>query len=276
MTNRQRFGKKVKIEGIITFETAFHIGSGKEGELSTHMGVLIDPDGRPILPGSTLKGSFRASSERLSSYLGLTACLLDDSLSEIPCFTGISDPQVRKTKYEAFKTLRTEAKKLVWIRNETCDICRLFGSPLQASRIFFSDGKLADWDAALQIRDGVCIDRDAGTARHGAKYDFEVVPPGAQFAITIDLENPEESELALVGAVLTEWQQGFRLGGFTSRGLGRARLGGTSIQQVNFDDTTQLKSYLLRREMQPADSLLSESLEEVLTKQGGDNAEKIN
>lgn len=273
--NRNSCRNRLKIGGFLTFETAFHIGSGKEGVMSSsNMGVLTEPDGRPVLPGSTLKGSFRAFSERLSEYLGLSACLLDNALSGETCYTGIADAQERKTEYEQFKKLKTEDKKMDWLTKKTCDICRLFGSPLQASRIFFSDGMLTAWDDRLQIRDGVCIDRDSGTARHGAKYDFEVVPAGAQFGITIELENAEENELALVGAVLNEWQDGFRLGGFVSRGLGRVRLEDLHVRQVDFSDSDQLESYLIKREMQPVDELLLKSLENILGKQGGDDAEK--
>ena len=276
MNTRNYFRNKVQIKGTLAFETAFHIGSGKEGELATNMGVLMAPDGRPILPGSTLKGNFRSLAERLSGYLGLSACLLDDGLSGDGCFTGLSDQEERNSKYEVFKELKTEDTKLEWLHKNTCDICRLFGSPLHASRIFFSDGALINWSNALQIRDGVCIDRDSETARHGAKYDFEVVPAGAAFKITIELENPIDKELALVGAVLTEWEAGFRIGGFTSRGLGRVRLEDKTVRQVDYTDPDQLKPYLLKREMQEAKTLLTESLKRLLNHQGGDDAEKNN
>jgi CRISPR-associated RAMP protein (TIGR02581 family) len=275
MNTRNYFRNKVRIEGILAFETAFHIGSGKEGELATNMGVLIAPDGMPILPGSTLKGNFRSLAERLSGYLGLSACLLDDGLSGDGCVTGLSDEK-RNSKDKVFKELKTEDAKLGWLHKNTCDICRFFGSPLHASRIFFNDGVLINWSNALQIRDGVCIDRDSETARHGKKYDFEVVPAGAAYRITIELENPIDKELALVGAVLTEWEAGFRIGGFTSRGLGRVRLEDKTVRQVDYTDPDQLKQYLLKREMQEAETLLTESLKRMLNHQGGDHAEKNN
>lgn len=275
MNTRNYFRKKIRIEGTLAFETAFHIGSGKEGEMATNMGVLIDQNGRPILPGSTLKGNFRSLAERLSGYLGLSACLLDNGLSGDGCFTGLSN-QERNPKYEVFKALKTEDAKLKWLHNNTCDICQFFGSPLHSSRIFFSDGELINWSNALQIRDGVCIDRDSETARPGEKYDFEVVPAGAAFRITIELENPLDKELALVGAVLTEWEAGFRIGGFTSRGLGRVRLEDKTVRQMDYKDPDQLKQYLLKREMQEAKALLTESLKRLLNHQGGNHAEKNN
>ncbi|HHC25089.1 MAG TPA: CRISPR-associated RAMP protein, partial [Desulfobacterales bacterium] len=94
--NNNIFKRKVRITGNLVFETAFHIGSGKEGELAADMGVLLEPDGRPILPGSSLKGNFRSFAERLSDYLGLKACLLDSDLSGVKC---VSDETYRKGVY---------------------------------------------------------------------------------------------------------------------------------------------------------------------------------
>ncbi len=262
MTKNGVFEKKVKITGTLAFETAFHIGSGKEGELATNMGVLREANGRAILPGSTVKGSFRSFAERLSSHLGLSACLLDASLSDIKC---VSDEAYRLKVYNTFKTRTKEADKLKWVEENTCDVCKLFGSPVHASRAFFSDGNLIRYGDSVQVRDGVCIDRDTETARHGAKYDFEVVPRGAVFSIAIDLENPNEKDLALIAAVIAEWEHGFRLGGFTSRGLGRVRLTQTKAEQVDYTDHEQLKSYLINREMTSADTLLKESLNTVLS-----------
>ncbi len=267
MNNNNEFKRKVKITGKLVFETAFHIGSGKEGELATDMGVLLEPDGRPILPGSTLKGNFRTFAERLSAYLGLKACLLDSDLSGVKCVT---DENYRRMVYDEFKDKKQEKEKLKWLQEHICDVCSLFGSPLQTSRIFFSDGGLLDWSRGLQVRDGVCIDRDTETARYGAKYDFEVVPRGAEFLITIDMENPENSELALAGAVLAEWENGFRLGGFTSRGLGKVRLANKIVEEIDYTKPDQLKAYLVKHEMADAGSLLADCLESLLN--GGANA----
>ncbi len=264
-----RFERKIHISGTLVFETAFHIGSGAPGELATDMGVLKDPDGRPVLPGSSLKGCFRATAERLAAYLNLRACLLDRALSGIAC---VGDEGYRQSQAKAFNAQTSEADKLVWLTGHTCDVCRLFGSPMQASSIFFSDGNLSQWSGAVQIRDGVCLDRDSGTARHGAKYDFEVIPPGAAFDIQIELENPIDEELALVGAVLAEWENGFRLGGFTSRGLGRVRLTDCQTHQLDYADPDSLKTYLLARKMQPAHDLCRDCLKGMLEKQGGANA----
>lgn len=261
----QMLTRKVKISGILVFDTAFHIGSGREGELATDKGVLLEPDGRPLLPGSSLKGSFRTTCERLAPHLGLNACLLDTAMSGVPCVNGSND--IRKAAAEA---LKSQKDKLAFLADHTrtCHVCQLFGSQLQASRIFFADATLLSWGGSLQIRDGVGIDRDSGTARDGLKYDLEVVPQEAKFSLTFDLENPNDQDLALVGAALAEWGQGVRLGGLTSRGLGRARLESQEVAEVNYADPKQLANYLIKREMTSNNGLLSTCLEQWISGKG--------
>jgi len=253
--------RKVRLTGTLTFETAFHIGSGREGDLATDMGVLKDWTGRAVVPGSSLKGSFRALAERLAPFLRQTACCLDTGLSGIQC---VSDQTYLKNHLKSFQNLTSEDKKIEWLGRHTCDICRLFGSLLQASRIFFTDAALLRGGESFEIRDGVVLDRDSQTARHGLKYDFEATPAGAVYRLDIDLENPSDRELALVGAVLQEWAHGFRLGGFTSRGLGRVSLSELEVFQVDYSNTEELRNFLLHRQMTPAATLLTDCLAKVL------------
>jgi len=267
--NHKILQEKVRIEGTLIFDTAFRIGSGREGELGTELGILRDIEGRPILPGSSLKGCFRSWCERLAPHFGLHACLLDRELSGQDC---VGDETYRRQVFQEFKGLSSEASKVAWLEDKTCHVCRLFGSNLQSSRIFFSDGSLQTWVGTTQVRDGVCIDRDSETARPRLKYDFEVVPPGAEYTIVIELENPEEHELALVASVMAEWQAGVRLGGFTSRGLGRAHIANLKVFHLDYGNSAQLQDYLLNRNMPQADTLLTECLERQLQPGGGRHA----
>jgi CRISPR-associated RAMP protein (TIGR02581 family) len=259
------FHQKIRITGSLTYDTAFHIGTGKEGEPAADMGVLKDAPDWPVLPGSTLKGCFRATAERLSGYLGATACLLDRSLSKMDC---VGDQNYFMKVNHSFKNIRKEQKKLDWLGKNTCHICQLFGSPLQASRIFFSDGQLKRRQGGCQVRNGVVNDRDSGTACHGLKYDFGAGPIATSFEIFIEMENPTSMDLAIVGAVIAEWQSGFRLGGFSFRGQGRTVLTETRIEQVDYRNIAHLQAYLLKRHMQPADALLSDALQKTLNERG--------
>lgn len=231
----------------LTFTTAFRVGSGREGETMSDMGVVRTPAGDPYIPGSSLKGKLRVTAERLAPHLGLSACLLDSALSGVEC---CNCQQWSKQNKDRLKKIREETNtqvKLQQIDGVTCDVCKLFGSPLRAGRLFVSDGTVEQWSQIVQVRDGVVIDRDSETTVDHLKYDYETIPVGASFAFSIDIEDPNPAEQSLVGAVLLEWEESVTLGGFGSRGLGRAKLTTVELKRVDLSDPAQRFQYLLKR-----------------------------
>ncbi len=234
---------KVRIDATIVFDTAWRIGSGKEGETMSDLGVVLDPGGQPVLPGSSLRGKLRSTCETLAHALNLTACLLNVSASHVHC---VSDVDYYKSKREDYRRHSEKglAERLDWIDGNTCDVCKLFGSPVRASHVRISDGVLESWANVVQVRDGVVLDRDSHTAVDGLKYDYEVIPAGSRFHIVIDLDNPSDTDLALLGAALFEWHAGSSVGGFTSRGLGRFHLQDIQVAGVDFGNPEQCVRYL--------------------------------
>ncbi len=103
-----RFEKRYVISGKLYFESAFHIGSGSMGDLSDS-GILKDPAGNPILPGSTLKGKFRSTVEKIAFSLKGKACLLNSALSGVNC---VSDQDFRKTCIKDFKEEKRMPRRL--------------------------------------------------------------------------------------------------------------------------------------------------------------------
>ena len=236
MTNRTR------VTADLVFETAWRIGSGREGE-SSDLGIMSDPSGRPVLPGSSLKGRLRSTCESLAHALNLDACLLNSEVSGVNCTSDIN--YYRSVREEYRQTSRESIEsRLRWIGENTCDVCKLFGSPVQAGRLRVSDGSLKEWANVVQVRDGVVIDRDSQTAVDGLKYDYEVIPPGSRFALCIDLDDSSDQDLALLGAALFEWRSGNSIGGFTSRGLGRFHLQEIEMRGVDLRDPEQRVRYL--------------------------------
>ncbi len=235
--------QKNQLTASLVFDTAWRIGSGKEGETMSDLGVVLDPSGQPILPGSSLKGRLRSTCETLSHALKLSACMLGHATSDVKCTSD--EKYYRKVRDAYRETSRTLEDRLKWLNNNTCDVCKLFGSPVQAGHLWVSDGMLTEWAAVVQVRNGVVIDRDSQTAVDRLKYDYEVVPPGSRFQICIDLENPTDQDLALLGAALFEWHAGGSIGGFTSRGLGRFRLEHVQFAGVDMSDPTQRKKFLI-------------------------------
>lgn len=236
--------KKVRLTASLVFDTAWRIGSGHEGETMSDLGVMLDPTGQPILPGSSLKGKLRSTCEKLSHALRLRACMLDHDVSGIACTSDVNyySDVLRAAYQKALKAGLDD--RLQWIKDNTCDVCKLFGSPVQAGRLWVSDGMLKEWDSVVQVRDGVVIDRDSQTAVHGLKYDYEVIPPSSCFELCIDLENPTEQNMALLGVALFEWSAGSSIGGFTSRGLGRFHLKDIKLASADMSDPKQRVKFL--------------------------------
>ena len=241
-----QLNKKVRLTASLIFDTAWRVGSGKEGETMSDLGVMLTTTGEPILPGSSLKGKLRSTCEALSHALGLSACLLNQEASGIDCTSDVNYYRdVLRRNYQ--KTFQLGLKnRRQWIEDNTCDVCKLFGSPVKAGRLWVSDGTLEDWASVVQVRDGVVIDRDSRTAVDRLKYDYEVIPPGSQFQFCIDLENPNDSDLALLGAALFEWHAGSSLGGFTSRGLGRFHLKDIQLSGVDLNHPDQRLKFLTK------------------------------
>ncbi len=240
-----RLKRKLQVRGRIVFETAWRIGTGREGQTSD-LGVLLDAVGQPILPGSSLKGKLRNTCEALASALNLKACLLNVEASGVEC-PGDVRWYSRQRKHHQEAVRAGVQQQLAWIDKNTCDVCKLFGSPVQAARVRCSDGTLDNpVAAAVRVRDGVVLDRDSRTAVDGLKYDYETVAAGTQFLVCFDLDNPTATDEVLVGAALFEWSAGSSLGGFTSRGLGRFRLEGVQLCGVDFDDPKERVQYLTR------------------------------
>ena len=245
-----RLEKKIRLTASLVFDTAWRIGSGKEGQTMSNLGVMIDSKGQPILPGSSLKGKLRSTCEVLSHALGLSACMLNHAASGVNCTSDIN--YYSRVLRQAYQDALQEGleTRLKWIDDNTCDVCKLFGSAVQTSRLWLSDGKLKEWASVMQVRDGVVIDRDSQTAVDNLKYDYEVVPPDSRFELCIDLENPTDLDLALLGAALFEWCAGSSIGGFASRGLGRFHLKDVKLSGVDMSDSEQRLKFLTATEVE--------------------------
>ena len=233
---------KILITATLEFETAWRIGSGKGGATSD-LGVMLTPAGEPILPGSSIKGKLRSTCERLAHALSLTACILSRDASGVDCVSDVMYFKKCRREYREVSRSGVE-QRLMWIKNRTCDVCKLFGSPVRAGRLRVADGSLMEWETLIQVRDGVVIDRDSQTAVPQLKYDYEVVPAGSQFAVRFDLENASERDLALLGAAVFDWHTGSSIGGFTSRGLGRFTLRNIKVRGIDMADPEERRRFL--------------------------------
>jgi CRISPR/Cas system CSM-associated protein Csm3 (group 7 of RAMP superfamily) len=196
-----RLERMVLFDLILTCRTGLHIGAGKSADLvGSDLPVLRDASGRPLVPGSSLRGVLRAGIESFCDSLGLVG----DAV-------GPEGPE----------------EGLIAIWRELTLAERLFGAAADApggfsyaSRLQISDA-LSDGPVAVELRDGVGIDRDNRTAAQGVKYDLEVVPAGTRFQASVRFKNPADFEIGLLAQALWMLDAGLLLlGGKSARGLG--------------------------------------------------------
>ncbi len=277
-----RFQNRTIIHATLEMETALSVGSRLSLEpTGTDMPVVKGPDGRPFIPGSSIKGVVRFQAERILRTWNQRPHLWACDPFDNPCVPE-KDRDGRKGKEMLWKEAKEAERKKeggkdeifaqkVW--EQSCTACRLFGSPWFAGRVAFKDAYLTnaeDLPVLTQVRDGVGIDRDLGAARTGVKYDFETVVPGTCFGIEILTENLEDWEVGFLLTVLRMWEEGgIAIGGKTTRGPGWGKLKEITIRRV---DTGNLMDYLLERKFsaQSADRFFTAFRHQLQGKEVGD------
>lgn len=275
-----RIENRTIISAMLVMETPLSVGS-RTSLLPTgsDLPVMKTPEGLPFIPGSSLKGVIRAHTERLLRTMDamerkqkgekLWAC---DPLSEkerciiATCCDRCEDCKGKCCKdCERCKACMVKRNQIngelkdadftaeLW--SKTCTACRLFGSQWMASRVYFQDALLLNSNELLrltEVRDGVGIDRDLGSAKPRIKYDYEIVPSGSHFDIKIVVENAEDWEIGLLLLALKAMEQGILpVGGKTTRGLGWGKLENLTIERVT---AAELLNYLQGQQVSPVDS----------------------
>lgn len=281
---RYQLKNRYVFTGRLVMQTAFHIGGGRLTLNSSDSPVVLTPEGRPFIPGSSFKGSLRSTTEKIVPGLpesaGMFTCALIDlsdsekeeakQRSERICSTlrqrEIAD-ELRKNPRNNHEKINEEARK------QLCHTCQLFGSPFTASLLSINDLYLSDitWeDGLIQRRDGVAIDRDSEKARDRLKYDFEVVPATTAFDLRITLENATKQDLQLISIGLSEFVNGYgTIGGKRSRGLGACILEDLEVKSLNLDiDNIQkrngkLKDYLLKGSLDLEPSFIERHINQI-------------
>ncbi|MDM8537375.1 RAMP superfamily CRISPR-associated protein [Desulfobacterales bacterium HSG17] len=196
----------------------------------------------PYIPGSSLKGMIRAYGEKICRSLRnhpVPVCL--------PYVSPGKETQGEKHQASCGLCLDKYKKKYkqdtipsATIYSLSCPICRIFGSHEFIGRCSASDAYLtesfkATGAHALEIRNGVAIDRFTGGAAPGAIYDLEVLTRG-EFSTSIEIRNFERWQLGLLCLIFRDMEQGLvRIGFGKSRGLGRFEARITQFQITSYN-----------------------------------------
>jgi CRISPR-associated RAMP protein (TIGR02581 family) len=220
------FQNRLIINGYLVAESGLRVGTGRAAELTgSELPVIRDNHDRPFIPGSSFKGALRGYLE--ATARGMAPANTD--LKKIACEpTDENALCVTANDLRSFKDENEDDAKLSdTLAEKLCLVCRTFGSPWLASPVRVRDLPVVsdEWFGQFDVRDGVAIDRDKGTAADGKLYDYEVVPAGTRFELHVEAENLNKWQRGLLWLGLRALEKGrVALGGFTSRGLGWVRL----------------------------------------------------
>jgi CRISPR-associated RAMP protein (TIGR02581 family) len=208
----------------VTPKSGFHIGSG-DTDISpvatdAQFVRLNTPWGRTVyIPGSSLKGVFRADAEAFLKSMEKEACE----------FT------VDTNKDCGGKREINNFQKSEEIYPKVCHACKMFGNMKMASVVRFEDffpfesdhsedekaKKIQEIEKYTFVRNGIKIDRLSGSTVKGALYDFEVLN-GGNFYGNVLLKNPEIWQVLMIYKTINNINDGFvKVGGKKSRGLGK-------------------------------------------------------
>jgi CRISPR-associated protein Csm3 len=237
-----KFKNRYKITGTLTAKSPLHIGDGameadenrlpktKDDKIPEYSTVMTDVKGRAYIPGSTLKGNMRNWIEQL---------LTDFNLA---CINDVSRTKEMEVNFENFMKKSKEMKEVYKKLHDVLKTSEhLFGSST-------NEGKLEFWDAHMEkppaipanrseiaysgyspekgtiIMKSVVIDPVTGTAAKNLLYNYEAVPQGAVFNLTISGQNLDDDELGILLFVLEGFNSAIypvTLGANNSIGFGR-------------------------------------------------------
>lgn len=203
--------KYYKFEILLT--SALSVGSGDN--VVTDKDILRNSAGIPFIPGSAAAGVFRESFIR-----------------QYGCEKGVD----RGTAAGEAKKYFGYIEKAYKANQETS---------AEPSRVITYDIVL-DLDGSdtyrVSKRDGVGLDAYK-TAIQGAKYDFEILEPGARFVTYLEQDMPSDGELDIGKYILNAWgSEGLAFGFKTTRGLGRTKL--QAAWTAEFDLDKDVESWL--------------------------------
>jgi CRISPR-associated RAMP protein (TIGR02581 family) len=230
------FENRLRIVGELVAVTGVRVGMSAESAMptATDLPVIKDANGRPFIPGSSLRGAVRAHIERIVRAF-------EPSVGN---GRGALDP-IDVRKYNSLYDGKSEEQ----IFEVSSRVDQVFGSPKLASRVRFTDLPLLTEGAEPELRDSVAIDREKESVAN--KYDFEAMPAGVRFGLEIVAENLDDAELGLLLLGVRELERGnIRIGGFKGRGLGVVLLENVRYEWV---DRNSLLAYLVDNTTQPVD-----------------------
>lgn len=244
--SHRRLLRRVMFKGILEAKSPLRIGAEKKDRLEStvDLAVLRYSSGEPYIPGSSLKGVFRSTGERIAKLKGVETC------------TGLNN-QTCPEKYEVngvvlikwLKKKREEVRHggdylaiydliLNNLFEKTCINCKLFGAPSVLGMVRFFDASPIKY--SIGVRTGIAIDRTTGAT--AKRYEVEYVEPGSVFSFIVSGMNLPNYAVGYLASIIDEINSGaVRIGGFKSRGFGRVEI---RVEELVLEDYSGDKNVL--------------------------------
>ena len=127
---------------------------------------------------------------------------------------------------------------------------------LKQSSIIVSD-LMPEGNVEVVIRDGVKIDNKKGIAEKGAKFDYEVIEPGAKFKLNIEVNlngNEDDFKKQMLATIINLLKsEKIRIGAKTNSGFGKIKLVEQSICEFDFSKKQDVFRWLKQDFSNPID-----------------------
>ncbi len=225
--------RRITVSGEVKNIEPLIIGSGRTRRIreTTYSLVLkyrTDKGETIVIPGSSWKGVFRATANRIMMINNLYAC---SGLPRETCLKGKEFEEIEKNENLDFiSSIRAKIESIISNKIQLCLLCRIFGSPGYFSHVTFMDSFPIN-TYKLGYRTMVAINRRTGAAYKRALYSVEYVEPGTLFNFKFIAFNLPNYAVGLLAEVLMEIHHGIvKIGGLKSRGFGRVK-----FEKINID-----------------------------------------
>lgn len=198
--------KKIKKYYRIEFQLTSPLSVGSGENYITDKDIIKDSRGIPYIPGTSLAGIYRS--------------LFSKKTAETYFGPELTQERIQESAEQGKNVLENSA-------------------------VVTYDASLLDTkEALITKRDMAALD-EYKTAVPGAKFDFQILEPGAVFVTYIEQNMEREEESWVIDEIADAWMQGMiRTGAKTGRGYGRTQGKKAVSAQFNLEDSEELKRWL--------------------------------
>ena len=259
------FLNRYRITGTLKTVSPMHIGTGEErpmvfhteeemekirektGKIPSISTIITDHRGKPLIPGSTLRGVLR-------NWM-------------LTVLEGIGTEWAKERGDVERKQLleMDQAEQILQVKENFSFLELLFGTSFNSGKVEVwdaicytdnlqpMDDKLLGWDGSrlTYVDTSVAIDPARGTAKDKLLYKADVVPPGVEFELNLVAQNLSDDELGLLLLALEGFNSQIypiQVGARGGRGYGRMEFKMGTIYRLEQDGVKKWLKDTLRTE----------------------------